>query len=54
MLQAELRGQIGTAIPRFVECLKASRWGGRHAAISVLSSLGAFRMCPSVSLLLVS
>jgi len=54
MFQAELQEEIGKGILHIVEYLKALSWGVRSAAISVLSLLGAYRTCPSVSLLLVS
>jgi HEAT repeat protein len=54
MLEAELREEIGKAIPRIVEYLKESSWNVRCTAAEAISSLGAHRMCPSVSLLLVS
>jgi len=54
MLEAEFREEIGKAMPRIVECLKDSSSNDRGAAVSVLSSLGAHRMCPSASPLLVS
>jgi len=54
MFKAELQEEIGKAIPRIVECLKSSSSDDRSAAVSVLSSLGAYRTCPSVSPLLVS
>jgi len=54
MLEAELWEEIGKAIPRIVECLKGSSSYDPSAAVSVLSSLGAYRTCPSASLLLVS
>jgi len=46
MLEAELWEGIGKAIPRIVECLKDPDQDVRSAAVSVLSSLGAYRMCP--------
>jgi len=49
MFAAELREEIGKAIPRVVECLKDSANSVCSAAVSVLSSLGAHCMCPSVS-----
>jgi HEAT repeat protein len=55
MFKAELQEEIGKAIPRIVECLKDSNsYHVRSAAVEALSSLGAYRLCPSVSLLLVS
>ena len=54
MFQAQLREEIGKAIPCTVECLKDPSWRIRSAGISVLSLLGAYRMCPSVFPLLVS
>jgi len=54
MFEAELREEIRKGILHIDEYLKASRGDVRCAAISVLSSLGAYCMCPSVSLLLVS
>jgi len=52
MFQAEFRKDIGKAIPCIVECLKGSDPGVRSAATKELSSLGAYRLCPSVSPLL--
>jgi len=49
MFEAEFREEIGKAIPRIVECLKEPGKRVRSAAVSVLSLLGAYRMCPSVS-----
>jgi hypothetical protein len=54
MLKAELWEEIGKGIPRIVECLKGSSSDAHSAAINVLSSLGAYCMCLSVSPLLVS
>jgi len=54
MFEAESREEIGRAIPRIVECLKDSTWHIRSTAVRGLSSLGAYRMCPSVSPLLES
>ena len=54
MLKAEFREEIGMSIPHIVECLKDSDEDVRSAAAEALSSLGAYRMCPSVSPLLVS
>jgi vesicle coat complex subunit len=54
MFKAELWEEIGKAIPCIVECLKDSSWSVRREAIRGLSSLGAYRMCPSVSLLLMA
>ena len=48
MFEAEFRGEIGKAIPHIVECLKDPDNNSCHIAISVLSSLGAYRTCPSV------
>jgi HEAT repeat protein len=48
MLEAELQ-EIGKTIPRIVECLEDSNWYVRRTAAEGLSSLGAYRMCPSVS-----
>ena len=54
MFEADFREEIGKAIPRIVEYLKDSDWSVRRAAAQGLSSLGAYRTCPYVSLLLVS
>ena len=54
MLEAEFREEIGKGIACIVECLKNSDEDVRSAAAEALSSLGAYRMCPSVSPLLVS
>jgi len=54
MFKAEFREDIGRAIPCIFECLNDSSPGVRSAAVSVLSSLGAYRTCPSVSPLLES
>jgi hypothetical protein len=53
MVEAEFREEIRKAIPHIIGYLKDS--GGFHcAAVEVLSLLGAYCMCPSVSPLLVS
>jgi HEAT repeat protein len=54
MFEVEFHEEIGKAIPCIIVYLKDSAVDVRSAAVSVLSSLGAYRMCPSVSLLLVS
>jgi len=54
MFQAEFQEEIGKAIPFIAECLKDSNPSVQSAAVSVLSLLGAYRMCPSVSPLLES
>ena len=54
MLEAEFREEIGKGIPRIVECLKDSSSYVCSTAAEALSSLGAYRTCPSVSPLLVS
>jgi len=54
MFEAELQEEIGNGVLHIVEYLNAPSWYIRSAAISVLSSLGAYCMCPSVSPLLVS
>ena len=54
MFEADFREDIGNAIPHFVKCLGDRDNNVRSAAALGLSSLGAYRMCPSVSLLLVS
>jgi len=54
MLEAELREEIGKAMPCIVECLKDSSSYDPSAAIRMLSSLGAHRTYPSVSPLIVS
>jgi len=53
MFKAELQEEIGKAIPCIVECLKDPNNDVWSAAEGV-SSLAAYRMRPSVSLLLVS
>jgi len=54
MFEAEFREEIGKAIPRIVERLEDSQSDIRSAAAEGLSSLGAYRTCPSVFPLLVS
>ena len=55
MFEAEFREEIGKAIPRLIECLRDSDVElVCCVAAQGLSSLGAYRTCPSVSLLLVS
>ena len=54
MLEAQFREEIGKTIPRIVECLRDSDKDVRMAGAEALSSLGAYRTCPSVSPLLVS
>jgi len=54
MFQGELQEEIDKAIPHIVECLKDERSNVRGTTVSVLQSLGAYRMCPSVCPLLVS
>jgi len=51
--EAEFREQLGEAIPRIVECLKDPDYSVRSTTAELLSLLGAYRMCLSVSLLLV-
>ena len=48
MFQAEMRDEIGKAIPCVVKCLKSDNNCSASVSI-VLSSLEAYRMCPSVS-----
>ena len=52
--EAQFQEAIRKAIPRIVECLKSSSPDDRSAAVCLLSSLGAYRTCPSISPLLVS
>jgi len=47
MFKAELQEEIGKGIPCLVECLKDPNYGVRTAAAKGLSSLGAYRTCPS-------
>jgi len=54
MFEAQRREEIGKAILHIVEGLKDSDKDVRSAAAKGLSSLGAYRTCPSVSPLLVS
>jgi hypothetical protein len=54
MVEAEFREEIRKAIPHIVGYLKDSDRGFHCAAVEVLSLLGAYCMCPSVSPLLVS
>ena len=54
MFEAEFQEEIGKAIPRIVECLKDPESDVRSAAAEGFALLGAYRTCPSVSLLLVS
>jgi hypothetical protein len=54
MFEAEFCEEVGKAISRIVVYLKDSDEDVRSAAVSVLSSLGAYCMCLSVSPLLVS
>jgi HEAT repeat protein len=54
MFKAEFREEIGKAIPRILEYLKDTDGNVRSAATEALSLLGAYCMCPSVSLLLLS
>ena len=54
LFKADLREEIGKAIPHIVEYLKDLSNSVRSTAIRVLLSLGAYRMCPSVSPLQVS
>jgi len=49
MFEAELQEEIGKAIPGIVKCLGDSERHVWSAAAEGLSSLGAYRMCPSVS-----
>ena len=49
MFKVEFREDIAKAIPYIVECLKDVDYHVRTAAASGLSSLGTYRMCPSVS-----
>ena len=53
MFEAEFQEEIAKAIPCIVECLKDPSWSVCSAAAEGLSSLGAYRMCASVSPLLV-
>ena len=54
MFEAECQEEIGKAIPRIAECMKNPQEYLCSAAAEGLSSLGAYRMCPSVFPLLVS
>jgi hypothetical protein len=54
IFKAELREEIGKAIPCIVEYLKNSDNEVCSTAAKTLSSLGAYCMCPSASLLLLS
>jgi len=54
MFTAEFREDIDKAIPCIVECLRDADYHVRNAATEGISLLGVYRMCPSVSLLLVS
>ena len=50
MFKAELREEIGKAIPCIIECLKDPNNNVRSTATKGLSLLGAYGMCPSNSL----
>jgi hypothetical protein len=54
MFKAEFREEIGKAIPCILEYLKDSDEYVCSASTKALSLLGAYRMCPSVSPLLLS
>jgi hypothetical protein len=54
MFEAEFREEIGKAISCILECLKDSAVGVCSAAAEALLLFGAYRMCPSVSSLLLS
>jgi len=54
IFKAQLREEIGKAIPHIVKYLRDSDEDVRSAAAELLSFLGAYRMRPSVSPLLVS
>jgi hypothetical protein len=54
MFKAELREEIGKAIPRIVKYLKDSDEHFCSTAAEALSSLGAYCRCPSLSPLLLS
>ena len=51
IFKAEFREEIVKAIPCIVECLKNSDTHVCSAAAQGLSLFGAYRMCPSVSLM---